>query len=84
MVKFVCDRCGQVIEAVDRSHVSYSYAGDCSADLCKECFKEFLDWLNTKPFYTNIKEQERIDKMEKRILNVELALGKMSNEFYGF
>lgn len=82
MVKFVCDRCNQVMEAADRSHVSYFYAGDCSVDLCKECFKEFLNWLNTKPFCINTKEQEKIDRMEERILNVELTLGKISNELW--
>lgn len=85
MVKFICEHCGKIIEAGERCRCHLSYTddnGDNSADLCKECFEEFQNWLDTKPFCINMKEQEKVDKLEERISNVELALGKMSNELW--
>lgn len=83
MVKFICDRCNQIIETSDRNHVSYTCDnGTNSADLCKGCYEEFLNWMGTNHVCINTEEQKRIDKVEERIANVELALGKMSNELW--
>lgn len=61
MVKFVCDRCGQVIAAADRSHVSYFYKGDRSDNhLCKECFEKFLNWIKNEPVESKVKDWNSI------------------------
>ena len=41
-----------MIEYSDRHNVSYTgdYTGDNEADLCKECFEEFLNWMKDEPF----------------------------------
>ena len=46
MIKYFCDRCGKEL-IKSYSHITYS--GNNSADLCKECFEEFLNWVNNKP-----------------------------------
>lgn len=79
MIKFFCDRCGKEL---NKSYAHICYSGNNSANLCKECFEEFQNWLDTKPFCINMEEQEKVDKLEERIVNVELALGKMSNELW--
>lgn len=66
MVKYVCDRCNKIIEAGERCkcHVSYtSDNGDNSADLCKECFEEFLNWMKNKPV-----ENKLVKECEKNIV----------------
>jgi hypothetical protein len=67
MTKFVCDRCGKVIEDDDRRHVSYT--GGNEADLCKGCFEEFLNclnWMKNKPF--------NADELNKKIGEYDKAV----------
>lgn len=65
MTKFVCDRCGKVIEDDDdRCHVSYT--GGNEADLCKECFDEFSNWMKDKHF--------NADKLNKKLEEYDKAV----------
>lgn len=59
MIKYFCDRCGKEI---DKSYRTISYSGNEEADLCIECFDEFLNWMENKPVEDKpIEIYERVD-----------------------
>ena len=45
MLKYFCDRCGK---EMNKSYSHICYPGN-SANLCIECFAEFLNWMKNKP-----------------------------------
>lgn len=66
--KYICDKCGQVIPYVYQKrfeinkyykHRKYDYAIKKEFDLCKNCEKEFREWLKKKPI---IRTENIIDR----------------------
>ena len=45
MIKYFCDRCEKELK---KSYVTICYPSN-SANLCNECFEEFLNWMKNKP-----------------------------------
>lgn len=60
MVKYVCDRCGKELDKLYRKCIAYS--DDNSADLCKECIEELLNWMKNKP--AEDKRNENYERVE--------------------
>ena len=62
MIKYFCDRCGKELKK-SYSHICYS--GNNSANLCKECFEEFLNWMKNRPVPVKEYEKNIIEDYEK-------------------